>query len=213
MSSSKERDHWEGMWARGLKPGDAFDATKSSESFLDILSSWRETAQARKCRMLVPGCGRGYDVVEAAKLNFDALGLDISETAVSAAQAYRDSQGTLSGKAEFSTTDFFLLQESGSFDLIFDYTFLCAIDPSTRSAWAETMQRLLKPGGELVTLIFPLGDHTSGPPYAMSTDLVKGLLEPRGFVCEFMEPVPPAKSHPGRGGKEVLARWRAPARK
>eukprot|EP00288_Rhodomonas_lens_P008063 CAMPEP_0177737296 /NCGR_PEP_ID=MMETSP0484_2-20121128/25808_1 /TAXON_ID=354590 /ORGANISM="Rhodomonas lens, Strain RHODO" /LENGTH=213 /DNA_ID=CAMNT_0019251065 /DNA_START=97 /DNA_END=738 /DNA_ORIENTATION=- len=211
MSSEAEGRHWEGMWSRGLKPGDAFDASKSSPSLIDVLSSWKETAKTRKCRMLVPGCGRGYDVVAAAKVNFDALGLDIAPTAVKAAEEYRDAQGALSGKAEFSTTDFFKLPESGAFDLVFDYTFLCAIDPSTRDAWAKNMKRLIKPGGELVTLIFPIRPPDSnGPPYAMSTALVKGLLEPQGFVCEYMEPVPEAKSHKDRVGKEVLARWRAP---
>eukprot|EP00282_Hemiselmis_andersenii_P008852 CAMPEP_0114138500 /NCGR_PEP_ID=MMETSP0043_2-20121206/16354_1 /TAXON_ID=464988 /ORGANISM="Hemiselmis andersenii, Strain CCMP644" /LENGTH=213 /DNA_ID=CAMNT_0001232471 /DNA_START=125 /DNA_END=766 /DNA_ORIENTATION=+ len=211
MSSKEEQSMWEGMWAAGLKPGDRFDKSKSSQSFLDVLASWQDTAKAKKVRALIPGCGRGYDVVEAARFNFDALGLDISPTAVQAAQAYRDSQGELGGRAEFSTTDFFTLPEPGAFDLVFDYTFLCAIDPSTRSAWAETHKRLIKPGGELVTLIYPIRPKDdNGPPYAMDTELVRGLLEPQGFVCESMVPVPHAKSHPGREGMEVLARWRAP---
>ncbi len=148
---------------------------------MGLLSEWEETAKTKKCRILVPGCGRGYDVVNAAKANFDALGVDISETAVKAAEAFRDSQGALSGQAVFSTTDFFLLQEPTGFDLIFDYTFLCAIDPSSREAWAKTMKRLLKPGGELVTLIYPIGKQDpSGPPYPMTTELVRGLLEPQG---------------------------------
>jgi len=200
------------MWSAGLKPGDRFDKSKSSQTFLDVIASWQDKAKAQKCRILIPGCGRGYDVVEAARANFDALGLDISPTAVQAATEYRATQGDLSGKAEFSTTDFFSFPESGVFDLVFDYTFLCAIDPSTRGAWAETHKRLIKPGGELATLIYPIrpkDDH--GPPYAMNTDLVRSLLEPQGFVCESMEPVPAAKSHPGREGMEVLARWRAPA--
>jgi len=211
MSSGAEQEMWEGMWSAGLKPGDRFDKTKSSQSLLDVLSSWQDTAKARKCRMLVPGCGRGYDVVEAARFNFDAMGLDISPTAVEAAKKFRASQGELSGSAEFSTTDFFHFPESGVFDLAFDYTFLCAIDPSTREGWADTYKRLMKPGGELVTLVYPIRpEDNNGPPYAMNTDLVKGLLEPRGFVCESMEPVPHSKSHPGREGMEVLARWRAP---
>lgn len=32
--------------------------------------------------------------------------------------------------------------------------FFCALDPSLRVAWAETVNRLLKPDGELLTLIY-----------------------------------------------------------
>lgn len=157
-------------------------ASRCSQSLVDVLADWKETARTKKCRILVPGCGRGYDVVEAAKYNFDALGLDIAPTAVKAAEVYRDSQGQLIGNAEFSTTNFFLFPEAAAFDLIFDYTFLCAINPSAREAWAVNMKRVIKPGGELVTLIFPIRPMDSkGPPYAMNTELVKGLLEPQGY--------------------------------
>ena len=54
------------------------------------------------------------------------------------------------------------------------------------------MAELVKPGGELVIDIFPIGVHTTGPPFAMSEELVTGLLEPAGFECTFMEAVPPA---------------------
>lgn len=50
--------------------------------------------------------------------------------------------------------------------------FLCALPPKLRAAWAETVGRLLKPGtGQLVTLIFPIGDYEGGPPFAVSTQL------------------------------------------
>lgn len=89
------------------------------------------------------------------------------------------------GSAKFSTDDFFTL-EGRKFDVIYDYTFLCAIEPNMRKSWAEKMKQLLKPGGELVTLIFPLETREGGPPYAMSIDLVTNLLEPEGFVCDYL---------------------------
>ena len=40
------------------------------------------------------------------------------------------------------------------------------------------------PGGVLVTDIFPIANHTNGPPFNMSEQLVKDLLEPVGFQCK-----------------------------
>lgn len=203
------------MWRRdgGLKPGSYFDAAGSSKVLLQVLADMRPTPGATA---LVPGCGRGYDVIEMAKVGFDALGLDIAETAVAAASAHNEAslqasgQEAWPGRVRFSTQDFFALEppEDG-FDLIYDYTFLCALDPSQRVDWAQTMRRLIKHrGGELITLIFPLGDYEGGPPHAMSKELVSRLLTAQGFEATYLEPVNPALSHHGRGGKEMLGRWR-----
>jgi len=207
---------WEDMWQRdgGLKPGQAFDAKGSSKVLLQVLNS--KPAPPAGASALVPGCGRGYDVIEMAKIGYAAVGLDIAPTAVESATRYN--QETLAaaglerwpGSAAFSTDDFFDLEPTGGgFDLIYDYTFLCAIDPSMREKWASCMRKLIKPqGGELITLIFPLGDYAGGPPHAMSKELVSSLLVPQGFEATYMEPADPSLSHPGRENKEILARWR-----
>ena len=71
------------------------------------------------------------------------------------------------------------------------------------------MAELLVPGGELVTLIFPVADYEGGPPYAMSEGLVRSLLEAHGFVCTSIMEVPEhLLARPALGkGKELIARW------
>ena len=39
----------------------------------------------------------------------------------------------------------------------FERRFMCSFVPDKRSDWADTWGRLIKPGGELITLIFPVG--------------------------------------------------------
>jgi len=73
------------------------------------------------------------------------------------------------------------------------------------------MKKLIKPKGEVVTLIFPLGDFAGGPPHAMSKELVCELLTTQGFEFFYLEPPDPSLSHAGRGGKEILGRWRLTA--
>ncbi len=157
-----------------------------------------------------------YDVIELRNAGFDAVGIDLSQTAVRAAREFVQSLPASQPKDHISFLSGDLFAPSNDvkevldrkFDLIYDYTFLCALDPSMRKQWASTMQKMVKPDGELVTLIFPLGDYEGGPPYAMSVELVQGLLEDVGFEAFYLEPVKPSFSHPDRRGKEVLGRWR-----
>lgn len=51
-----------------------------------------------------------------------------------------------------------------------------------------------------------LPTHLGGPPYNLSMDLVRSLLEPVGFELVSEEPLSEEKSHPGR--KTILCRWR-----
>ena len=70
------------------------------------------------------------------------------------------------------------------------------------------MGRLVKPGGNLVTLMFPLdGDRAGGPPFSVSkADYLDRLANGREplFAVEYVEDVPAAASHPERGGREAL---------
>jgi hypothetical protein len=56
----------------GLKPGAAFDASGSSKVLLQLLQEKNEKNAAAAApsspSALVPGCGRGYDVIEMAKV-------------------------------------------------------------------------------------------------------------------------------------------------
>ncbi|KAL4959265.1 S-adenosyl-L-methionine-dependent methyltransferase [Aspergillus stella-maris] len=205
------------LWDRGIPSPALLDLIVSRQ---DMFSPWRVTnavgvnvpAMVRK-RALVPGCGRGYDVVALALHGFDAYGLEISSTAVSEARSYAEEQvkapsaynyagteygleaqsalvaGSSGGKARFVQGDFFEetwleathegmgsgtgrddIGNSGKFDLIYDYTFLCALHPSRRSDWAERMAELLWPGGFLVCLEFPMykDPDAPGPPWGVN---------------------------------------------
>lgn len=76
------------------------------------------------------------------------------------------------------------------------------------------MHDLLKPGGQLVTLVFPVreaqwppvgSDPDEGPPYPVHPDLYRRHL---GAGFDELEMAPVTESSPGRHGKEWLGRWR-----
>ena len=187
---------WEAAWREGRT---GWDAGASAPALAELVA--RGVLPAG--RALVPGCGAGYDVFTLASPSREVVGLDIAPTAAARFESLRAERGVPADRARIITGDFFAFYD-GPFDVIFDYTFLCAIDPSVRGAWAKKVDSLLAPEGELVTLIFPAGERP--PPFPLWPHDVRALLEPLGFEAPELAPAP--RTHPGREGMEHLARWR-----
>ncbi|QRD81434.1 hypothetical protein F9C07_2054151 [Aspergillus flavus] len=82
------------------------------------------------------------------------------------------------GNASFVEGDFFKpgwerqISANGDikFDLVYDYTFLCALHPQMRPQWAARMSEVVAPDGVLVCLEFPMyKDPTQpGPPWGLN---------------------------------------------
>lgn len=73
-----------------------------------------------------------------------------------------------------------------------------------RPSWAEKMPSLLRPGGYLLTLMYPISDHQGGPPFAVSEELYHELLDSRFNLLWIKE----CKSVEARKGREKLALWK-----
>lgn len=135
-------------------------------------------------------------------------GLEMAPGAIDAAQDMLNSlplsERPPVGSAEFHLTNFFDMptdEKSVKFDFIYDYTFLCALDPSIRDLWASKMADLLNPGGILLTLIYPISEtKEDGPPFRVTLDIVKNLLVTAGFEQLQLEILPFELCHPGREG-------------
>ena len=146
-----------------------------------------ELQKTKSARVLVPGCGRGYALETFSSTFFDSeniVGLEVSETARNACEAY---QSENKSKAKCVVEDFFTHDDK--YDVIYDCTFLCAIQPTQRHVWAEQMRNLTKKGSRVISLVFPLGDFKGGPPFALSPELVKSLLQ-NDFDVEELIQVP-----------------------
>lgn len=72
------------------------------------------------------------------------------------------------------------------------------------------MQELIKPGGHLITLLFPVIEREPEPhpPYQIHIPKVKELLEKNKFQNILLEQVPPERNSPGREGLEWIAVWK-----
>ncbi|KAI0135831.1 S-adenosyl-L-methionine-dependent methyltransferase [Daldinia grandis] len=186
---------WTELW-NNEKSG-FWDRMGPSPALIDWIESQSEISQPSpnyRPIVLVPGCGKGYDVVMLALHGFDVYGLEISQKAIEIAEVHAAAQlcepssynfGSLAasqsslcrGNAKFIQGDFFgtgwekkvVTKHFQGFDLIYDYTFLCALPPDLRKDWASRMRELISPAGVLACLEFPLYKdlRALGPPWGL----------------------------------------------
>lgn len=189
---------WRAAWRTGTTP---WDAGASPPALLSLLS--RDLVPTG--RVLVPGCGTGYDLATLSHVDREVVGLDLSDEA---RKAFHAAHPELPGSVSYEVGDFFSFEPEEPFDFVWDYTFFCALDPEQRRPWSEAMKRLVKPSGLLATLLFPFEDPVSerqGPPWPINTAMVRRVLEGSFEELEVTESV---ATHPGREGREHLALWR-----
>lgn len=159
---------------------------------------------------------RGYDLIEIAKAGVaEVVGIEVAASAVSTAREYLVKHGGLTdvvrSRIKHIHHDFLIYNPNQLYDLGWEYTLLSSLHPSMFPAWAAAWARAIAPGGILATLMFPVDPNHEGggPPYPVTPELYKELLEGVGFLCIALESVDRASglSLPGREGREVLALW------
>ncbi|KAH8881618.1 S-adenosyl-L-methionine-dependent methyltransferase [Thozetella sp. PMI_491] len=228
---SSHGSKWDGLWKESYTP---WDRGGPSLALLDLVVEQTELVPppqepGKRRTALVPGCGRGYDVLLLSGLGYDVYGLDYSKDAVEKAvenqreiggqDLYQARQGVQNGTVTWLTGDFFadaFLDEAGvrNFDLIFDYTFFCALPPAARPKWAKRMSQLLNPnGGRLVCLEWPLGKpaSTNGPPWGVTAESYEAHLSCPGEEVLYGPDGKPSLKEPVAGALSRLARIK-PAR-
>ncbi|XP_026389797.1 probable thiol methyltransferase 2 [Papaver somniferum] len=195
-------DEYSGRWEKCWEQGDTgWDLGQPTPVLLQLLE--KETLP--KGRVLVPGCGAGHDVVAIANPERYVVGLDISETGIKRAREISSSSPSAK-YFEFIEADFFTWRPTEIFDLIFDYTFFCAIEPRMRASWGTRMHELLKPDGELITLMYPTNDRDGGPPFKVSVADFEEVLHPWGFKA--ISIIDNELAVGKRKGNEKLGRWK-----
>lgn len=156
-------------------------------------------------RALVPGGGRGHDAIFLAQKGFEVNLVDFAPSALEAALAEASREKVV---VNAFRQDFFELSQSGyhqnSYDLFLEYTFFCAIDPSLRADYARAAASLLRPGGILLGLFFPLLTDKAGPPFQVSQEEIEKLFSPH-FELRFEDP---RESIKPRAGREIVGIFR-----
>jgi SAM-dependent methyltransferase len=150
------------------------------------LLAWLDSGELQPCRIVVPGCGSGWEVVELARRGFDVTGIDYTAAAVERTQLLIASKGL---KAEVIQADVLSFQPEPAFDAVYEQTCLCAIHPEHWFGYASQLQQWLKPGGDLWLLLMQMIRPSAseegliqGPPYHCDINAMRALFPQRHWL-------------------------------
>ncbi|KAF8886577.1 S-adenosyl-L-methionine-dependent methyltransferase [Infundibulicybe gibba] len=197
---------WDQAWRENVTP---WDVGQCQPPLREVVESG-EVPFPHQGRALVPGCGKAYDAIYLANtLSLDTLGIDVSHTAVERAHAVLTGpDAPTAGKVTVQVQDFFTFHVSGDqkFDIVYDYTFFVAIPVARRPEWAKQMIALIKPGGYLITLVYPIDPPTdTGPPFFVRPEHYDALL---GADFSKVYDKIPTTSTETHAGKDRMVVWR-----
>lgn len=150
------------------------------------LLAWLDSGELQPCRIAVPGCGTGWEVVELAKRGFDVIGIDYTAAAVQKTRALVDAQGL---KAEVIQADVLNYQPQNKFDAVYEQTCLCAIHPEHWLTYSQQLVKWLKPEGSLwvmfMQMLRPAASEEGvihGPPYHCDINAMRALFSEKAWI-------------------------------
>jgi SAM-dependent methyltransferase len=194
MAAPDTASFWDDIYRNDMAGWDMKTPTPVFENLLDAKKF------IKPGKILIAGCGKGYDAVLAAKNGYDVYADDFSIEAIKFARDLAEKEKV---KVNFLLEDIFRLDSiyKDYFDYIYDYVTYCAVIPERRKEYVEKIAGLLKPGGKLIALLFPVEDRKGGPPFAVDVqefyDLVSRHLS-LIFSSKKINSIKP------RNGREVL---------
>jgi SAM-dependent methyltransferase len=183
---SARPEFWDTRYREGVTPWDAGAVPLRLVEFLE---------HQEPQRVLIPGCGTGYEVKAFAERGHEVLAIEFSDAAIEVARRALGPLADLVKKA-----DFFAF-EAAPFDMVYERAFLCALPRSLWPRWAARVAEVLRPGGRLAGFFY-LDDNPRGPPFGTT----KGLLA--GFELQEDQAIPDSESLPVFKGKEVWQVWK-----
>ena len=174
------------------------------ESPAETLKDMLPRLKLPKSKILVLGCGDSHDAAFFASHGHLVTAVDISTHAIERSKKLYGHLDTL----KWLEADLFNLPESfhGQFDLIFEYTCYCAINPHRRKELIKVWNQCLHDQGQLMATFFCMHKR-QGPPFGSTEWEIREFLK-KDFQFLFWGRW--KKSIPRRQGRElfVLAKKR-----
>ncbi|MCA9800682.1 MAG: methyltransferase domain-containing protein [Cyanobacteria bacterium HKST-UBA02] len=161
-------EFWNGLYGADRTPWDMGGVPARLALYLN-------EKQAGGGRVLIPGCGSGYEAALFSQAGFRVSALDLSAVALQRAREILATQD-LCPEVSFIEGDFFEFESSEPFDIIYERAFLCSFPPGRRADYAEKCRGILAEDGVLVGFFFVDKERQSGPPYPIPEQSLFDLL-------------------------------------
>ena len=166
-SDSNRPDFWTVRYAAGKTPWDFGGVPAALESFLERISV--------PGRVLIPGCGSGYEIQAFHAAGHDVAAIDFSPAAIEQAKRVLGPLAERVILGDFFTYDF----GERLYDIIYERTFLCSMTPSRWPDYVNRTADLLTPAGKLVGVFLYGQRSSSGPPFPLTEAEAEQLFKNR----------------------------------
>lgn len=191
MADSSLPDFWDQRYETATMP---WDAGRTPDALRTHLREFPPGA-----RVLIPGCGSGYELLTLLDSGCDALAIDFSPPAVERA---RRTVGRFADRIVLA--DFFTFDFDAPFDTMYERAFLCALPRKMWRDYARRSAELIRPGGVIAGFFF-YDDNAKGPPFGTSEAELRDLLQP---AFERVQNEAVSDSIPVFQGRERWQVWR-----
>ncbi len=144
------------------------------------LKTYFDQLQQKDIKILIPGAGNAHEAEYLIQQGFSHVYvLDYSAEAIT---RIKKNIPLLPAQQIFQENFF---NHTGTYDLIIEQTFFCALHPTQRNDYAVKMFSLLKPGGKLVGLLFNCEFNLPHPPYGGNREEYLSYFEPLFDIKQF----------------------------
>jgi SAM-dependent methyltransferase len=130
-------------------------------------------------RVLVPGCGQGWEVLALAAAGCAVTGIDFAPAALDLCRRHLDAAGK---QATLLDADVLHWLPPAPADVVFEQTCLCALYPDYWTRYAQQLHAWLKPGGKLLAMFMQAPRPVSaegvieGPPYHCDINAMRAIF-------------------------------------
>ena len=166
--------YWEDRYSNNETGWDVGKITTPLKEYIDQIED-------KSIKILIPGAGNSYEFEYLINNGFENIYvLDFAQSPLDNIKKRIPNCNA----TQLLKSDFF--EHEGSYDLILEQTFFCALDPSLRKEYVQKMQSLLNPNGKLVGLLFQFSLTEVGPPFGASKEEYE-LLFTNDFEIKLLE--------------------------
>ncbi|WP_458765866.1 methyltransferase domain-containing protein [Cupriavidus basilensis] len=183
---------WQSRFESGQTPWERESASPQLQAWLA-----QGVIQAGE-RVVVPGCGGGWEVAALAAHGARVSGIDYAPGALARTFARLAQSGL---QADLEQADVLQWQPATPVDAIYEQTCLCALHPDHWTRYAAQLHAWLRPGGRLLALFMQMRRDSAGqgvvegPPYHCDINAMRALFPAQQW--EWPKPPFDAVAHPG----------------
>lgn len=148
-----DKTYWENRYKNNTTSWDIGYASSPITSYIEQLPN-------KNLKILIPGCGNGYEAEYLYKNGFNNIFvLDIAKSPL---KNFKQRYPAFPSK-NLICENFFT--HNKTYDLILEQTFFCALPPKLRTNYVLKMHSLLHDKGKLAGLLFDFKLKDDGPPF------------------------------------------------